>query len=50
MIARALKKARKLGVQVVFKNSVVEALPFTDASFDAVLSTLMLHHLPPLAT
>jgi ubiquinone/menaquinone biosynthesis C-methylase UbiE len=47
MIARASKKARKAGVEVVFKNGVVEALPFADASFDAVLSTLMLHHLPP---
>jgi ubiquinone/menaquinone biosynthesis C-methylase UbiE len=49
MIARASKKARKAGVEVVFKNGVVEALPFADASFDAVLSTLMLHHLPPEA-
>lgn len=49
MIARASKKARKAGVEVVFKNGVVEALPFPDASFDAVLSTLMLHHLPPEA-
>jgi ubiquinone/menaquinone biosynthesis C-methylase UbiE len=46
MIARAGKKARKAGVDVVFKNAVVEALPFPDKSFDAVLSTLMLHHLP----
>ncbi|HEY3038034.1 MAG TPA: class I SAM-dependent methyltransferase [Pyrinomonadaceae bacterium] len=46
MIARAGKKARKAGVDVVFKNGIVEALPFPDGSFDAVLSTLMLHHLP----
>lgn len=46
MIARAGKKARKAGVDIVFKNAVVEALPFPDKSFDAVLSTLMLHHLP----
>jgi len=46
MIARADRKARKAGVEVVFKNAVVEALPFPDAHFDVVLSTLMLHHLP----
>jgi ubiquinone/menaquinone biosynthesis C-methylase UbiE len=46
MIARAGKKARKAGVEVVFKNALAEALPFPDAQFDAVLSTVMLHHLP----
>ncbi len=46
MIARAGKKARKAGVEVVFKNAVAEALPFPDAQFDAVLTTVMLHHLP----
>jgi ubiquinone/menaquinone biosynthesis C-methylase UbiE len=46
MIARATKKAKKAGVEVVFQNEVVEALPFPDAYFNAVLSTLMLHHLP----
>ena len=46
MIARAREKAKKAGVEVFFKQGVVEALPFPDAHFDAVLSTLMLHHLP----
>jgi len=46
MIARARKKATKAGVDVAFTNGVVEALPFPDGYFDAVLSTLMLHHLP----
>jgi ubiquinone/menaquinone biosynthesis C-methylase UbiE len=49
MIARAGKKARKAGVEVLFKTEVVEALPFPDAQFDVVLSTLMLHHLPRTA-
>ena len=49
MIARAIKKARKAGVEVVFKEAIVEALPFADEYFDVVLSTLMLHHLPPKA-
>src|SRR5262249_28078236 len=34
MIARADRKARKAKVEVVFKNGVVEALPFPDAHFD----------------
>jgi ubiquinone/menaquinone biosynthesis C-methylase UbiE len=49
MIARARKKAGKAGVDVTFTNGVVEALPFPDADFDTVLSTLMLHHLPRAA-
>jgi len=46
MLARAEKKARKEGVEVAFKAGVVEQMPFPDAQFDAVLSTVMLHHLP----
>lgn len=49
MIARATSKARKAGLDVAFKNAMVEALPFSDGSFDVVLSTLMLHHLPSKA-
>src|SRR5262245_4070202 len=39
MIARAGKKARKAGVEVLFKKELAEALPFPDAHFDAVLTT-----------
>lgn len=46
MIARAGKKARKTGLEIDFRNASIEALPFQDAQFDVVLSTLMLHHLP----
>ena len=46
MISRANRKTQRRGVEVVLKNAVAEALPFPDAYFDAVLSTLMLHHLP----
>jgi ubiquinone/menaquinone biosynthesis C-methylase UbiE len=46
MIARAKKKARKAGVEIDFRNSIAEALPFPEAHFDVVLSTVMLHHLP----
>jgi ubiquinone/menaquinone biosynthesis C-methylase UbiE len=46
MLARAEKKARKTGVDVVLKDAMAQALPFPDAQFDAVLSTVILHHLP----
>jgi ubiquinone/menaquinone biosynthesis C-methylase UbiE len=46
MIARARKKARKADVDITFHLASAEALPFADAQFDVVLSTVMLHHLP----
>jgi ubiquinone/menaquinone biosynthesis C-methylase UbiE len=46
MIARATSKAGRAGIDVSFKTAVAEALPFAEAQFDVVLSTLMLHHLP----
>jgi ubiquinone/menaquinone biosynthesis C-methylase UbiE len=46
MIDRASRKVRQAGLEVFFKNALAEALPFPDAHFDAVLTTLMLHHLP----
>jgi ubiquinone/menaquinone biosynthesis C-methylase UbiE len=46
MIARARSKATKSGIDVQFETGVAEALPFPAATFDVVLSTLMLHHLP----
>ena len=46
MIERAKRKAHRARVEVRFQTAVVEALPFPDASFDVVLNTLMLHHLP----
>jgi len=46
MLARAEKKARKASVEVVLSNAIAQALPFPDAQFDVVLSTVMLHHLP----
>jgi ubiquinone/menaquinone biosynthesis C-methylase UbiE len=49
MLARADKKAAKTGLEVVFRNGAAQALPFADGQFDAVLSTLMLHHLPRTA-
>jgi ubiquinone/menaquinone biosynthesis C-methylase UbiE len=46
MLARADKKARKAGVEACFKGGAAQSLPFPDGQFDAVLTTLMLHHLP----
>ncbi len=46
MIARARNKAKRAGAEIVFENGVAESLPFPDARFDAVLNTVMLHHLP----
>lgn len=46
MIARATRKARKAGAPAVFRLAAAEQLPFPDAQFDVVLSTLMFHHLP----
>ncbi len=46
MLVRAAKKASKAGLAVTFENAAAQALPFPDGQFDAVTSTLMLHHLP----
>jgi demethylmenaquinone methyltransferase/2-methoxy-6-polyprenyl-1,4-benzoquinol methylase/phosphoethanolamine N-methyltransferase len=46
MIEVARGKARRRRLDVRFQVEAVEALPFPDASFDVVLSSLMMHHLP----
>ena len=46
MIALARRKAARRGADVEFQVAVAERLPFAAAGFDAVLATLMLHHLP----
>ena len=46
MIEVAREKATKAGAQVDFQVVPMEGLPFADASFDLVTSSLMLHHLP----
>jgi ubiquinone/menaquinone biosynthesis C-methylase UbiE len=45
-IARARAKAARRNAPIEFQIGVIEQLPFPDATFDVVLSTLMMHHLP----
>jgi ubiquinone/menaquinone biosynthesis C-methylase UbiE len=47
MIAVAQQKAVQQKQEVDFQTGVIEALPFSDGTFDVVLSSLMFHHLPP---
>jgi len=46
MIGRAKSKARRRA-NVRFEIAPAQSLPFADASFDVVLSSLVLHQLPP---
>jgi ubiquinone/menaquinone biosynthesis C-methylase UbiE len=46
MIAVAGQKARRKGLEIDFRIGVIEALPYLEASFDVVTSSLMMHHLP----
>ncbi|MBI5462996.1 MAG: methyltransferase domain-containing protein [Gammaproteobacteria bacterium] len=47
MLAEARRTSAASAARIEFRLAAIEALPFGDASFDAVLSSLMLHHLPP---
>src|SRR5512143_3573697 len=46
MIEVSRKKAARKHADIDFRVGVIEELPFPDATFDVVLSSLMLHHLP----
>lgn len=44
-LAIARRKAERVGVAVPFEEGYGDALPFPEASFDRVLSSMMFHHL-----
>ena len=46
ILVRARKKAAGAGLEIGFDEGRSTALPYADASFDLVLSTLFFHHLP----
>ena len=46
MIAIARRKAARAELDIDFRLGVIEAIPFPDGTFDAVTSSLMMHHLP----
>lgn len=47
MITAARRNAELEGSSAAFRLAAIEALPYADGSFDVVLSSFMLHHLPP---
>lgn len=47
ILARARAKARAAGAEVRFDQAFSDRLPYEEGSFDAVVSTLFFHHLPP---
>lgn len=46
ILTRARRRAAEAGLGIRFDEGTSTALPYPDASFDVVLCTLMLHHLP----
>jgi len=46
MIEVSARKAEKARVGIEFQVALIEAIPYPDATFDLVTSSLMLHHLP----
>jgi len=45
-LARSERKAMAAAVSIRFDQGFANALPYADASFDRVFSSLMFHHLP----
>lgn len=49
ILERARAKARQSGATIRFDRALADALPYADASFDRVLTSLFFHHLDPAA-
>lgn len=47
MIRVGMQEAARARNAAQFKLAAIEALPFEDASFDLVVASLVIHHLPP---
>ena len=47
MLARARRKTVRARLHIDYRLAGAEALPFPDATFDVILSSLMIHHLSP---
>jgi ubiquinone/menaquinone biosynthesis C-methylase UbiE len=45
-LARATRKAARKGVTVRFDRGFADELPYADATFDRVFSSMMFHHVP----
>jgi len=45
-LARASRKAERAAVSIQFDQGFGDELPYPEASFDRVLSSLMFHHVP----
>ena len=46
MIEIAQKKAKRMGSETIFEIGLVEKLAYPDATFDVIISRLVIHHLP----
>jgi ubiquinone/menaquinone biosynthesis C-methylase UbiE len=46
MIALAQQKATRQGTDIDFRLGLAQELPYPDASFDVVMNSLVMHHLP----
>jgi demethylmenaquinone methyltransferase/2-methoxy-6-polyprenyl-1,4-benzoquinol methylase/phosphoethanolamine N-methyltransferase len=46
MIVAANRKADQAGLEIEFRLGVIESLPYRDGTFDVVISSMMMHHLP----
>ena len=46
LLAGARRKARRASLPIDFQSGQIEQIPFPNQSFDVVLSTFVLHHVP----